>query len=191
MFRISKEYEKDGFILRLSKKEDAERYAKNLTPLDENIRYYTGSRGDFTEEEVKDFFLRCIDDDSRYDFLLVDTENNVIGESVLNEIDWQLRKANFRICIFDNSNCGKGIGQWMIEKTLEFGFEEINLHRIELDVFSFNERAIKAYIKAGFKEEGRLKDAIMDRDKYADDILMAILEDEWRTERKRMFFSQR
>lgn len=36
------------------------------------------------------------------------------------------------------------------------------------------------YLKAGFKKEGVLRDAIMDGEKYADDILMAMLEEDWR-----------
>ncbi len=51
---------------------------------------------------------------------------------------------------------------------------------MELDVYSFNPRAEKVYLKAGFKREGVLRDAVMDGDKYADDILMSILEDEWK-----------
>ena len=59
-------------------------------------------------------------------------------------------------------------------------FEELKLHRLSLDVFSFNERARKAYLAAGFREEGVLRDAVLDGEEYADDILMAILEEEWR-----------
>lgn len=66
------------------------------------------------------------------------------------------------------------------EVTRDFAFEELKLHRLELDVFSFNPRAEKTYLKAGFKREGVLRDAIIYDDKYADDILMSILEDEWR-----------
>ena len=64
--------------------------------------------------------------------------------------------------------------------TRGFAFEKLHLHRLELDVFSFNPRAEKAYLKAGFKREGVLRDAVKDGDNYADDILMAILEDEWK-----------
>lgn len=64
--------------------------------------------------------------------------------------------------------------------TCRFAFEQLYLHRLELDVFSFNPRAEKAYLKAGFKREGVLRDAVKDGDKYADDILMAILEEEWK-----------
>ena len=62
----------------------------------------------------------------------------------------------------------------------DFTFEELKLHRLELNVYSFNPRAEKVYLKAGFKREGIRRDAIMDENNYADDILMAILESDWR-----------
>lgn len=60
-----------------------------------------------------------------------------------------------------------------------FAFEELGLHRLELDVFSFNKRAKHLYEKSGFKVEGIRRDAILDEGKYADDILMSILETEY------------
>ena len=38
----------------------------------------------------------------------------------------------------------------------------------------------RGYAKAGFKREGVLRDAVMDGGEYADDILMALLENEWK-----------
>ena len=111
--------------------------------------------------------------------MIFSPQGKIIGESVLNEIDWELRKANFRIAVFHPQDCGKGIGSWAIKSTLDFAFRELKLHRVELDVFSFNPRAIRAYEKAGFRREGVLRDAVKDGDKYGDDILMAILEEEW------------
>lgn len=129
--------------------------------------------------------MKCVEDEDRYDFLMFAPDGQIIGESVINEIDWETRSANFRIVIFHSDTCGKGIGSWAIEMTQEFAFENLKLHRLELDVFSFNIRAQKAYRKAGFKIEGVLRDAIWTGEDYADDILMAILEDEWR-ERKQL-----
>lgn len=53
-------------------------------------------------------------------------------------------------------------------------------------MFSFNPRAERAYAKAGFKREGIKRDAVMDGDKYADDIFMSILEDEWQVLKNRV-----
>ena len=72
-------------------------------------------------------------------------------------------------------------GYWIrLAKAEDVTNEELKLHRLVLDVYSFNPSAEKVYLKAGFKREGVLRDAIMDDNKYADDILMSILEDEWR-----------
>ncbi len=173
--------EKDGYILRTASKEDAEKYyQQNYNPLDPEVARLTGCKPSYTHDEVVNFLISCIDDESRYDFLIVSSDGNIIGESVINEIDWELRSANFRIGIFHSDNFGKGIGTWATRMTCDFAFEKLHLHRLELDVFSFNPRAEKAYLKAGFKREGVLRDAVKDGDTYADDILMAILEDEWK-----------
>ncbi len=166
--------EKDGYILRTAQKEDAENYyQQNYDPLDPDVARLTGCKPSFNHDEVVNFFLSCIDDEDRCDFLIVSPDGNIIGESVINEIDWELRS-------FHSDTCGKGIGTWAIRMTCNFAFEKLHLHRLELDVFSFNPRAEKAYLKAGFKREGILRDAVKDGDAYADDILMAILEDEWK-----------
>lgn len=174
-------FEKDGYILRSPYKEDAnEYYLNNFQPLNQEVAKMTGSRLSYSYEEVTSFFESCIDDSTRYDFILIDSDDHIIGESVINEIDEDVRSANFRIVIFHPQSQGKGIGTWMIDQTLSFAFDVLHLHRVSLNVFSFNKRAIHAYQKAGFRIEGVLRDVIKNDHEYADDILMAILEDEWK-----------
>lgn len=176
---------KDGYTLRSASQKDAENYyQQNFNPLDKEIARLTGCKEEFSRDEVVNFFLKNIEDEDRYDFLLVAPDGRIIGESVVNEIDWELRSANFRIGIFHSESRGKGIGTWMTETTRDFAFEVLKLHRLELDVFSFNPRAEKAYRKAGFKREGVLRDAVLDGSDYGDDILMAMLEEEWRLLKK-------
>lgn len=175
------EWNKDGFTIRLARAEDVNNYyEQNYCPLDKEVARLTGCKEVFTEDEVKSFFLKSLEKADRYFFLIISPDGRIIGESVINEIDWDLRYANFRIAIFHATERGHGIGAWATEVTRDFAFEELKLHRLELDVYSFNPRAEKTYLKAGFRKEGILRDAIMDGDNYADDILMAILEDEWK-----------
>lgn len=133
--------------------------------------FYEG-RSDF-------FFLKAIAETDRYFFLILDPNGKIIGETVINAIDWDLSRANFHIFIFHPAERGKGIGSWAVEVSQDFAFDQLHLHRLELDVFSFNPRAKKAYLRAGFKREGVLRDAVLDRGQYAEDIIMAILEDDW------------
>lgn len=176
--------EKDGFLIRLAKIEDITNYyEQNYCPLDKEVARLTGCKEEFTKEEVTSFFLKSLEEKNRYFFLIIAPDGRIIGESVINEIDWDLRRANFRIALYHTTERGKGIGTWATEATCNFAFEELRLHRLELNVYSFNSRAEKTYLKVGFKREGVLRDAIMDGDKYADDILMSILEDEWKSKR--------
>lgn len=174
-------WKKDGYVLRTARAEDAgEYYCQNFDPLDPEVARLTGCKKTFSRDEVVSFFLQCVGAEDRYDFLLLSPEGNIIGESVINEIDWDLRCANFRVAIFHPGERGHGIGSWAVQKTRDFAFETLRLHRLELDVFSFNPRAERAYLAAGFRREGVRRDAVRDGEQYGDDVLMALLEDEWR-----------
>lgn len=179
--KVGKVWKKDGLVMRLADKREAEHYyEQNYKPLDKEAARLTGSKEFFAKEEVITFFEKSVEACDCYLFLLIAPDGRIIGESVINEIDFALRCANFRIVIYHPSGRGKGIGTWMVETTRDFAFEDLKLHRLSLDVYSFNPGARNVYLKAGFKQEGILRDAIMDGERYADDILMSILEDEWR-----------
>lgn len=166
---------KDGFTLRLGRKEEAERYyEENFHPLDPEISRLTGCKPLFSREEVVSFFLRCVDDADRYDFLLLSPDGRIIGESVINEIDWTLSCANYRVAIFDSKSRGAGLGSWMVETCSRFAFADLKLRRLSLEVFSFNPRAIHVYEAAGFRREGVLRKAVQDGAAYGDIILMSM-----------------
>jgi len=61
---------------------------------------------------------------------------------------------------------------------LDFGFNILNLHNINLEVFSYNKPAIKYYQKVGFKEVGRLREVKQIAGQKLDQIIMDILENE-------------
>lgn len=151
-----------------------------MNNLDKEVARLTGCKETFTKEEVFSFFQKSLEDKNRFFFLITAPDGRIIGESVINEIDWELGCGNFRIGIFQKDVRGKGIGTWATEATRDFAFEQLKLHRLELDVYSFNPVGEKTYLKAGFKREGVLRDAVMDGEQYADDILMAILEEDWK-----------
>lgn len=181
MGKIKASWVKDGYTMRLVEPGDAENYyEQNFNPLDPEAARLTGCKSAFTREEVLAFIDRAVRDPEQYLFLVIAPDGRIIGESVINEIDLRLRRANFRTGIYQAAERGKGIGTWIVETTRDFAFAQLKLHRLELDVFSFNPRAARVYEKCGFRREGVLRDAVLDGDRYGDDILMAILEDEWK-----------
>ena len=170
--------------LKLIKNTDIEEYYNSgFKSVDKEVQLYTGTKHSPTKESIKAYVNRIVIDESRYDFLIINSDGQIIGESVINEIDTNTMAGHFRICLFDSENFGKGIGSEVIPMTLKFAFKELNLHRIELEVFSFNERAYKAYLRAGFIEEGRTRDAEFIEGRYCDVIIMGILRDEYFNQR--------
>jgi RimJ/RimL family protein N-acetyltransferase len=76
-----------------------------------------------------------------------------------------------------------GYGVEAIATLLDYAFGERGLNRVGLSVFEFNEDAISAYAKLGFREEGRLRRALRRDDAFHDAILMSVLKDEWESAR--------
>lgn len=74
---------------------------------------------------------------------------------------------------------GQGYGTEMLNWTLEWGFRQANLHRIELEYVGWNSRVKSIYERCGFVEEGRRRQAVFKDGQWWDEILMSILEDEW------------
>ncbi|MFC4619326.1 GNAT family N-acetyltransferase [Camelliibacillus cellulosilyticus] len=99
-----------------------------------------------------------------------------IGITSLIEIDWANRHAEGVIDIGDKNYWGKGYGTEALGLLLELAFCELNLHRISLRVFSFNERAIKSYQKLGFVIEGVQKEVIFRNGEWHDVHFMGLLQ---------------
>jgi RimJ/RimL family protein N-acetyltransferase len=73
----------------------------------------------------------------------------------------------------------RGFGSDVVRVMLRYGFAELGLHRIQLNVNGYNPRAIATYVKAGFVEEGRRREAVYRSGAWHDHVQMGILDREW------------
>lgn len=103
-----------------------------------------------------------------------------LGTCGIDNINHISRSAELGIAIHNPENHSKGYGTDTMKCLIKFGFNILNLHRIELWVMEFNERAIHVYEKVGFKEVGKKREARFLQGRYYDIILMDILEEEFR-----------
>ncbi|MEC3884771.1 GNAT family protein [Halobacillus sp. HZG1] len=147
---------------------------------DREGRRLTGTQAVFSRQGVQNWFDRIALDDLRIDLVICLQETDqIIGDIAMLDIDYQNRKSVVRISIFDKNNWGQGYGTASLSLLIRYGFEMLNMNRIGLDVFSFNERAWKCYQKLGFREEGRLREDLFYDGKYHDSIVMSILKREF------------
>jgi len=109
-----------------------------------------------TKEQLENY-IHC---ETRLIYKVIDsTSNETIGHAELNNIDLKNKNARIsRILIGNNSNRNKGFGKAIIKELIHIGFTELDLHRLDLAVFDFNQQAIHCYQSCGFEIEGKLKD---------------------------------
>jgi RimJ/RimL family protein N-acetyltransferase len=105
--------------------------------------------------------------------------NTLIGWLSLDGILWNNRTGWIGLAIGDPAYRGKGYGYEAMQLLLRFGFHEINLHRVQLTVFSYNTPAIRLYQKLGFVHEGTQRE-FLHRDGERHDLLFyGLLQSEW------------
>lgn len=79
---------------------------------------------------------------------------------------------------------GKGIMTEAMDAVLDFGFEKMELNRIEVYVMPRNKRSIKMIKNLGFKREGLLRQRYFDEfGDFADDVLFSMLRSDWKEKR--------
>ncbi len=111
-------------------------------------------------------------------FIIETEEQSPAGYTLIKHLDHKNRQAEIGLYL-DPTQQGKGYGKDAFLTLMGYCFHELNLHRIYLEVFAFNEKASKMYEKIGFKEEGRKREAFFTQNQYHDIIVMSLLETEF------------
>jgi RimJ/RimL family protein N-acetyltransferase len=133
-----------------------------------------------TDEEVDRFFhARLMSPESVAYAIELRAGARLIGLTTFSNLDPDNGSVLFHITIGEPDAWGQGFGTEATGLMLRLAFERIGLHRVGLSVFSFNERAIRSYQKAGFRVEGRTREAIVRGGQRFDELTMGILADEW------------
>ena len=112
--------------------------------------------------------------------LLIEYEGKVAGGVELVNIRWFNRKAEITIWILPEFR-GKGLAKTALEGIIKLAFEQLNLHRLEAEVYEFNKQAINLFTNARFVVEGTLREAKYKDGRYYDIIRFGLLKKEWKT----------
>lgn len=106
-------------------------------------------------------------------------DDRLIGFTALFGMEQAHGESLFAIGIGDPEFRGRGYGSDALRILQRYVFRELNLRRLCLIVFGYNERAIRAYEKAGFVREGCIRQAARRDGKRWDWYIMGILRSEW------------
>ncbi|KGJ25596.1 MULTISPECIES: GNAT family N-acetyltransferase [Staphylococcus] len=139
----------------------------------EKLRYLIGTVYPITELEHENWFQnRMLEKDNRMFVIDLDNEKS-IGIVGFKNLDWVNRNSELFIYIGDEEYWGKGYGTQALELIIKFAFNNLNLHMLYLEVFSYNKNATKTYERLGFKQDGILRQSKFQDGKYYDKIIMS------------------
>ncbi len=136
-----------------------------------------------SEKEINNWFVNSVlikEEKTLNLGIYLDNGNKLIGYTGLCNISKENKSGEYFIFIGDKNMWGRGIGTLITKQILKIGFKNFNLNRIYLTVSELNTAALKAYQKAGFVDEGRLREANFRKGKFHDKIIMSVLKSEWK-----------
>jgi RimJ/RimL family protein N-acetyltransferase len=110
----------------------------------------------------------------------LDQNQSVVGHVELGSIDRLNRSLRIGRVLVAPERRGRGIGVELMRAALGVAFDQLQMHRVELAVFDFNHAAIGCYERVGFQREGVRREMFRSADGYWSEIVMSILESQWR-----------
>lgn len=145
---------------------------------DDEAMRLTGTTATFTREQIDAWTASRAAQTDRLDLAIVDrATGDWAGEVVINDVDDDNRSCGFRIALTRAAR-GRGFGSEATRLIVGYVFDRVqepSIHRIELEVYAFNERAIRTYERVGFVREGVRRDALRQGERYQDAIVMSVL----------------
>ena len=113
----------------------------------------------------------------------IEKNNQLIGEACFKNIKLINRKAELSIVIKREFR-SKGYAGEALYAIIEYGFLNLNFHRLEAEVYKYNTTSIKLVESIGFIKEGELREAKYHDGKYHSILRYGLLKNEWQKDYK-------
>lgn len=145
---------------------------------DENLRRYFREYRDFSMSQLEKWYDNMIFD-NRFEFFIIEHDNNPIGVAGITYIDWVNRHADVHFYI------GKG-GEWIDQKhspeafnlILDYGFDILNLNKIWAEIYEIDFKKLKFFKDNGFSIDASLREHYYYKGKYYTSHLLSLLKSE-------------
>lgn len=166
--------------LRPAERDDLDLFVRWFS--DAETTRYLAVRAPFSRAMEDKWFDSMLEEQGKkaYHFVIcLLADDRRIGTAGFHQINYEDGHASFGISIGEKAEWSKGYGTDALRAICDFGFGQLRLERIELDVYEPNKRAQRSYEKAGFVTEGTLRHAHFSDGRHQDVLRMALLRGEW------------
>lgn len=174
LIQLSQAYASERLLLRSLKATDIDEAFLSWFQDDDLMRFYTNSRQTHTRESLLGSIEQGIASSTVYIFAIVDQESqNCIGTIKLGPINHDHKISDLVVLIGDRRFHGRGLAIEAIRLGNAIAFEEFGIRKLFGGMFETNQSSLKAYTRAGWVEEGRLKGHYLVEGQPVDRILVA------------------
>lgn len=166
--------------LRPAEREDIDLFVRWFA--DAETTRYLAVRAPFSKAMEEKWFESMLEQQGKrgYHFVIcLLADDRPIGTAGFHHVNQEDGHASFGISIGEKAEWSKGYGTDALRAICDFGFGQLRLERIELDVYDENRRGRRSYEKAGFVAEGTLRHAHFSDGAFHDVVRMALLREEW------------
>jgi len=112
-------------------------------------------------------------------FGIVDKKQKLIGFTGLTHIDWKNRHSEISILLANEGWQKTTLGRESLKLITDYGFQELNLHRLWVEIFAIANDNIHLYEKMNFTKEGTLRDKVWRDGKWWDSFIYSKLSHEF------------
>ena len=177
----TKTIETERMILRRFEHSDNKSMRKNWIA-DEKIQSLYSEPVYTTEEEVRkllDKYISSYQNEEYYRWAIIDKESDeCIGQIAYFLVDSKNHFAEIEYCIGADYQC-RGLATEATKAVIEYGFEKINLHKVQICTKTINVPSKRVIEKCGFTYEGTLRDYFYMDGQYVGRLYFSILRDEY------------
>lgn len=134
-----------------------------------------------TTEQINQWFASTLQQENSLNLgIYLEETNALIGYAGLSGISAINQSGEYFILIGEKAAWGQGVGTAVTKQVVDIAFSSHPINRIMLTVSELNTAGVKAYTKAGFVVEGRLRQAACRQGVFHDKIVMSLLKAEWK-----------
>ena len=112
-------------------------------------------------------------------FGIMNKQKKLIGVTGLTYIDWKNRHSEISIYLSTKGWQIKPEAKEVLNLIMEYGFEELNLHRLYVEIFELMKENISLFTKMKFVKEGHLRQKVWRQNKWWDTLIYSKLAKEY------------
>jgi RimJ/RimL family protein N-acetyltransferase len=159
--------------LRRAKPPDADFLVELLA--DDEIRPFLGPRSATTRDEVVEEIERSLAEPESFGRFVIDADGEPVGMLGFHLVNERNRIARLERLAIHPAFRGRRLADEAARLFQRLLVGELGFHRLELEIYAYNERACAHAERVGFVREGRKRKAYLKDGEWADSVLYALI----------------